>query len=497
MLLQQKNMANIKKNFLYSSFLTTANYVFPMITYPYVSRVLGVENIGLCNFIDSIINYFLLFSFMGINILGVREIARAKEDCHKLNTVYNSLFFLNFISTVVAIIILVILTFTIPQLFAHVELMVIGGIRLLFSFLQVEWFFKGIENFKFITIRSIIIKCFYVIAVFVFVRNPDDYPIYYLLMVMMVVLNSIVNVFYSLRFIHISIRGILFKPYIKSFFILGIYTFLTSMYTSFNVAFLGFTSSETEVGYYTTATKLYAILLGLFTAFTGVMMPRMSVLISEKRFEEFKSFFYRSVKILFTFSMPLICFSIIMAPQIIDIISGKGYEGAIIPMRIVMPLMLIIGYEQILVVQTLMPLKSDRYILRNSIIGAVVGLLLNIFIVPLLHSVGSSIVWGLSEIVVLVCSQFVVHKQINLHFPWREFGITVFSHLPLCALILPCAYFSNSAFLQIGLAGIILLMYCYVLNRYIVKNQEIINVTSFINRRIYRCLCRFHERQSV
>ena len=132
------------------------------------------------------------------------------------------------------------------------------------------------------------------------------------------------------------------------------------MYTTFNVAYLGFTSNEVEVGYYTTATKLYTILLALFTAFTSVMIPRMSSLVAENKMEEFKKLSQKSSNILFGFSIPLIIYASVYAPYIINLIAGMGYEGAILPMRIILPLVLVIGYEQILICHILMPLKKDK-----------------------------------------------------------------------------------------------------------------------------------------
>jgi len=446
--------------------------------------VLGVENIGLCNFANSIIDYFILFSSMGIGIVGVREIAKSKGNRQMLDNVYSNLFFLNALSTFLALVALAFFTLCIPKLWEYREMMTIGGVRLLFNFLLVEWLFKGIEDFKFITIRSVIIKCLYVIAVFVFVRKADDYLVYFTLMTLMVVANAFVNVWYSRYRVRLAFCNISFKPYIKSFFILGIYMLLTSMYTSFNVAFLGFTSGETEVGYYTTATKLYAILLGFFTAFTGVMLPRMSTLVAEGKIDEFKSLVSRSVTVLVSFSTPLVCYSLVMAPQIIRIISGAGYEGAVTPMRIVMPLMLIIGYEQILVIQILMPLKADKYIFHNSLIGASVGIILNIAIVPYLHSVGSAVVWILSEISVLICAQLAVYKCIGLSFPWRRFGISIIGHLPLGILLVLCNYINVGLFAQVVIAGVMMVVYSYILNMYIVKNPEFISIVSGIVLRL-------------
>ena len=356
-------MTSIKKNFFYSSILTTANYIFPFITYPYVSRVLGVTNIGICNFIDSVINYYILFSMMGISIVGIREIAKSKHDKQELNRTFSGLIILNTLSTSLMLIILLVSIYTIPKLYEHKELMYLGALKLIANYLLVEWLYKGLEDFKYITIRTVIVKCIYVVSVFLFVHKADDYPIYYALLVGMVVVNAIFNILYARRFVSFRLDC---KTVLKSCFrpscVLGVYMLLTSMYTSFNVAYLGFVAGETEVGYYTTATKLFSIIMALFSAFTGVLLPRMSSLIAENKFDEFKSLLKKSIDFLMAISVPVILFTIIMASDIIEIIAGKGYEGAVTPMRIVMPLIFIIGYEQILIIQALMPLKKDKVI---------------------------------------------------------------------------------------------------------------------------------------
>ena len=181
-------MASIKKNFLYSSALTVSGYIFPFITYPYVSRVLGVNNIGICNFVDSIINYFILFSMLGISVLGVREIAKANGDFVRLSRTFSELLGLNAIFVVISLIVLCISIFLVPQLYVYKSLMFIGVLKLVFNFLQVEWFFQGIENFKYVTFRGLSIKILYVFLVFIFIRDSSDYPIYYLLTVLIIVL---------------------------------------------------------------------------------------------------------------------------------------------------------------------------------------------------------------------------------------------------------------------------------------------------------------------
>ncbi|MCX4290117.1 MAG: oligosaccharide flippase family protein [Duncaniella sp.] len=475
-------MPSVKKNFFYSSILTSANYFFPLITFPYVSRILGVTNIGICNFIDSIINYFILFSMMGISTLGIREVATNKGNPEKLRIAFSSLITLNGITTLLGIILILIATFTIPRLHQHSELMFFGSFKLLFNLFLIEWFYKGLEDFRYVTIRTIIVKCIYVVSIFIFVRESTDYPTYYLLTVLMVVVNSVINLFHSRHFVTFSFRDISLKQYIKPYFTLGLYLLLTSMYVSFNVVYLGFACGDKAVGNYTTATKLYTIIIAFFTAFTGVMLPRMSALIGEGKIDEFKLKVSKSINILTDLSIPAIIFMVILAPQIVTIISGSGYEGAITPMRIIMPLMFIIGYEQILIVQSLMPLKQDKVIFTNSIIGATIGIVLNILLVAKLQATGSAIVWVTCEIALLILSQISVTKKIGLRFPLSPFLKSVSAFIPLAILIIIASHYIHNSYILLITTALMSSIYFVIIEFTVLKNSLITSLLSRFKR---------------
>lgn len=468
-------MTSLKKNVLYSSVLTVSSYIFPILTFPYVTRILGVNSIGICNFVDSIVQYFIYFSMMGITTIGIREIARTKGNPLELSRVYSSLLFLNLVTTVIAIFLLLSLTLFVPYLQVYKYLFYIGAAKVLANTLLVEWLFKGLEDFKYITARTIAVRSLYVLSIFIFIRNADDYFLYFFLTSLMVVVNALINLQYSRKFVRISFKNIAFTPYLKSFVILGVYNLLTSMYTTFNVAYLGFISNTIQVGYYTTATKLYAIIMSFFTAFTGVMMPRMSVLLSEGKYDEFKKLTSKSVEALFAFAIPLIVISECCAPQIIQIIAGDGYEGAILPMRIVMPLMLIIGYEQILVLQILSPMNKDSAILRNSILGAIVAIVFNIVLVPLFASKGTAVVWIMSELAVMFSANFYVHKYVGYKIPLMP----LLKRLVLTTPIMVVAYFTSvlmsNTYVSLVIVVVVVFMGCSILELFILKNDLIRN----------------------
>lgn len=393
-------MSSIKTNFLYKSLLTVSSFFIGFITFPYITRVLGVENIGIVNFVDNLTNYFLLFASMGISILGVREIASVAQDRERRSKVFFNILGLNLFFTVIVLIVYVLSVVYISQLSQYKELLYIGTGKILFTSLLVEWFFSGLEEFRYITIRSLIIKILYVIAVFAFVKSPDDYFLYFVFTIGTIVLNAFINILYVRHFVDFKYMS--FSPfhYVKENLTLGIYLLLNSMYSTFNVVFLGLVAGNVQVGYYTTAFKLYSIILAFFSAFTSVMLPRMNALLSQNDKNNFYRLISSSFSIMYSICIPLILFSVIMASDIVYVIAGAGYEEAVIPMKIIMPTVFMVGLSQILAVQIITPLKKDRVLLLASLVGALVGLGLNLYLVPKFQSIGTAIT--------LLCSEMVV-----------------------------------------------------------------------------------------
>ena len=425
---------DVKRNFVYNGILTLSNYIFPLIVYPYVSRVLGVSNIGICNFVDSIVHWFILFSMMGMTILGNREMAAIGDDRERRSKAFSELMSLNLVTTMIAALGLLTAIFTVPKLFAYRSLLYVGVLKLFANFLCIDWYFRGTEDFRYITGRTIFVKILYVGAVFLFVRKAGDYPLYYLLTVLMLAANAVINLFYARRSVSFVRKGLQPGRYLKPFLMLGMYMLLTALYVTLNVTWLGFVTNDEQVGYYTTASKLYSIVIAFFSAFTGVMLPRMSSLVSEKRIDDFRSMIDRTFDLLFMFAVPLVVYASLCAPEIVRIFAGAGYEGAYVPARIMMPLILVVGLEQVYVIQILMPNKRDRSIFVNSCVGATVGVLLNVLLVSRLQAVGSAIVWITSEAAVLVVASWFANRDDGIGFPWVKLFREVLAYLPLAIL---------------------------------------------------------------
>lgn len=427
---------SLTKNVIFNSLLTVSNYIFPFILFPYVSRVLGPENLGKCDYVDSWINYFMLLSTLGISYVGIREIVASRDDRVKINRTFTSLLLITSVSTLIAICLLVVLTFTLSAFSDYKSLLLIGILKLLGNFFLIEWFYKGLEDFKYITLRTILVKTIYLIAVFVFIRTSSDYMVYYLLLCLMVVINAIVNCWKASKMVSIDFNELDLVRYLKPLLVFSLYFALTTMYVSFNVSYLGLKGNDTEVGYFSAASKFFGIMIGLYTAFTSVMMPRLTSLNNKDADKEFKHLINISYDILFAFAIPALIFGIIYAHSMIAIFAGAQFSPAALPMQIMMPLVLIIGYEQIVILQILAPKKKDRAILINSSIGAMVGIILNVVLVPRLLVVGTAITWVCSELVVLISAQYFVQRYIGLRFPVKMFATYCLAYAPVAAVLL-------------------------------------------------------------
>lgn len=474
---------SVKKNFFFSSILTVANYVFPLLTYPYVSRVLGVTNIGICNFVDSIVQYFIMFSMLGTVTVGIRAIAQNKDNQITLNRAFNSVFFLNTMSTFIVLVVFILFYLLTPKMHSYLYLMIFGAFKIIFNYLQIEWFYKGMEDFKYITFRTLTIKCIYVLSVFLLVKESTDYSLYYLLTVLMIVVNALVNIRHARIFVNYSLCNLEIKKYIKPFLILGIDLFCGAMYTTFNVAYLGFVTNDEQVGYYTTATKLYYICLSIYTAFTGVMIPRMSSLCANGDFNQFKSMLVKSYHVLFVFSIPVVVYVTLNADMIIRIIAGNGYNGAIVPLKIIMPLMCILGYKQVIILQGFLPLNKNKAILANSAIGAIISLFFGFFFVQKYYAVGTAFVWVVAEFAGMLLSQFLIKRYINLSFPVAFICKMLFAYIPMGVGLYFLSIYAGNIWLRFFSSCLFSLIYFLILNIVVFKDVFVINIMhSIINR---------------
>ena len=472
----------VKKNFGYNVMITMSSYIIGLAIFPYVSRVLGVGLIGRVDFANNVVSYFSLFALLGVSVVGIREIAYCGDDREKRSRIFSSIFGFIIFLTLISLVLYILSIVFVPKFYEYKDLLFLGALSLFFTPLLIEWLYQGVENFRFIAIRTIIIRLLYALSVFLLVKEQNDYQIYYILTILTVVINSFINIYYSKKFVDFKLNYIELFKCAKDIVSIGVYKILTSMYTTFNVVFLGYVASDVEVGYYSTSTKLFYILLGVFTAFTSVMLPRMSALLYNNNIEEFKTKIYYSFDLVFMFALPIVIWSFMYTPQIIMLLSGKGFEGAIVPMRIILPLLFITGIAQIIVIQILMPYKKDRVVLIGSLAGACIGIISNFALVKIYGAVGTALTLLFAEIVGDFCGFFYVLNKRIIQFPWRRMLCYFIASLPYVLLCYLLMQLKLNFILQLLISAFSCGIYFLIMNIYIMKNDLIINLLNVIIR---------------
>lgn len=467
----------LKKNILYSGFLTTGLYLSQLVTFPYVTRVLGATNLGYCNFVQSYVQFFLLFSALGVSTLGVREIAKLNGDKNAISQKFSQLFLLTAITTSIALVIYISIGFCIPQFTPYRKLLFIGAFNIIFSLFNIEWLFRGIENFKYITLRVLAVRLVYIALIFLLVKSKNDYVIYYVLGVGSVIINSTINWIYSKKFVTLQLQPLKsILQYLKPNTIIGVQMLLLSYNSTINPVLLGMLSSDSEVGFFTAASKLTLIVLLFYNAYTLALIPRISALVGNADNNNAISLVGKSYRLLYMLALPLVILIEIYAPEIVLLISGSGYEGAILPMRIALPVILIGGISQITINQVLIPNNCERITLIAACAGVAACIVTNLVLVPVLSSIASAIAWIIAETIITSSTLIYARKYLNgFSGEPRALCHYIIIYMPLICLC-KIDYLFDFGLVNIAISIIIMLAYIHIVLGYLFKDEIYLSI---------------------
>lgn len=408
---------SIKKNFLMNILLTLSTFIFPLITFPYVSRVLTPIGTGKVAMATSFVQYFVMFAQLGIPTYGIRAVAKVRDDREKLSKVVHELMIISTITSIIAYIILFICIPTIPRIAAEKPLYYVMSANIFLNCIGMEWMYRGLEQYTYITVRSIICKFIAIVLMFIFIHNPDDYVIYGVTSVVSSSLSFVLNFFNAKKFIDIKWLGNYdFKPHLKAVAIFLAMSIATTVYTHLDTVMLGFMTTDADLGYYNAAIKIKTVLVSIVTSLGAVLLPRASYYVETNQMVNFKIIARKALDFVFVAAMPMTVFFIYFARQGVMLLSGGAYMGAIQPMQILMPTTLFIGLTNILGIQILVPLGKERQVLYSEIVGAVVDLILNIILIPRFASSGAAIGTLVAEFCVLIYQVAVLWKVVKPMF---------------------------------------------------------------------------------
>ena len=404
---------SLKKNAVLNMTKTVMSLVFPLITFPYSSRVLGPVYIGKVNFAQSIVSYFALVAALGISTYAVRESAKLRDDREKLSVFVKEVFSLNMISTVVSYILFALALAVVPAFESYRKLLCVCGASILFTTLGMDWLYTGLEEFKYITVRSIAFQFISLTLLFVFVRSKDDYLKYAGISVVSSVGSNICNFIHARHFVDFKIKARNLKKHLKPVFTLFAMSAAVSIYTVLDTTMLGFIKGDEAVGIYTAATKINRMVIMMITAATAVLLPRLSYYADKDR-NEFLRLANKALQFVVMFSVPCAAGLFILAEPAVLLFSGEQFLSAVPVMKIMDAVVVFIGISNVIGIQIFMSVGKERYTLFSVVAGAAVNFTMNMILIPHLGAIGAA--------VGTVCAEFSV-TAIQLVWARKYFDI--------------------------------------------------------------------------
>lgn len=409
--MNEKTGSSLKVNFIMNALLTMTSFIFPLITFPYVSRILLPEGTGKVSFATSVVSYFALFAQLGIPYYGIRACAKVRDDKERLTKIAQELLIINVVMSVVSYVIFLLMLFCVPQFRNEKELFIVISFTIFFQAIGMEWLYKALELYRYITIRSVVFKLVALIAMFLLVQEQTDYIIYGGITIFAASASNILNFLHARKYISLRPVGKYhFKPHLKAVAVFFAMSCATTIYTHLDTIMLGFMTTDIDVGYYNAATKIKYILVSIVTSLGVVLLPRASYYVQRGQMSEFYRITKKAINFVMLIATPMMVYFILFAREGIFFLSGSAYEGAIFPMQIIMPTLLLIGLTNIMGIQILVPLGKEKIVLYSEIAGAVIDLILNLLLIPHMAAAGAAIGTLVAELVVWVV-QFVALKD--------------------------------------------------------------------------------------
>lgn len=413
---------SLKLNFIMNAVLTVFAIMFPLIIYPYISRVLLPEGVGKVALAISIISFFTIFSQLGIPVYGLRLTAQLRDDKENLTKAVQELLIINMITTFITYTALALAIFYIPQLKEEKCLYVVLSSSIILNTVGMEWLFKGLEEYTYITIRSLIFKVIGLFLIFLLVHSKNDYIIYGAITIVSGYLAFILNFIFSFRWINFKpLKVYNLKKHLKPIFVFFAMTCAITVYTNLDTVMLGFMKTNMDVGYYSVAIKIKNVLINLITSLGAVLLPRCSYYIKNNLIDEFRNVSFKAMSFIFVSSIPLMIYFMIFAKYTVLFLFGAAFNDSIIPMQVIMPTLLLIGITNLIGFQIMVPLGKENLILYSVILGGITDVVLNFILIPKYSATGAALGTVFAELIVLIFQVVVMKKYVLNNIKHQEY----------------------------------------------------------------------------
>lgn len=404
---------SIAKNYIYNLLYQLLVLILPLVTTPYISRVLGAENIGIYSYTLSISAYFILFGSLGIALYGQREIAYQQKDRDKYSKTFWEIVLLRAITMLISLIIFYFSFVNGKQYQMYYQILML---EILANCIDISWFFQGIEEFKKTVLRNTIVKIISIICIFIFVRTQDDLYIYYLIYVASLLFGNISLWFYMPKYINkIKLKTINIWKHLKPTISLFIPQIAIQVYTLLDRTMIGaIVLDKSEVGFYDQSQKIIKVLLTIITSLGTVMLPRIASTFANKQNNKITKYMLKSFNVVFLLALPMVFGIIAVSKSFVPVFFGEGYDKVATLMNVISPIILLIGLSNVTGTQYLLPTKRQKEFTISVICGAIVNFVINLTLIGKFGAIGASIGTVIAELVVSLMQIYYVRNDFNL-----------------------------------------------------------------------------------
>lgn len=425
---------SIKKNFVYNIFFQILTLIVPLITTPYVSRVLGAQNVGIYSYSTAMVTYFVIIFTLGSTTFGQRSIAIYSDDKKMMTEVFWNVFSFRILSSLIGIVIYFIFLL-ITNACSNINIVV--SLNIINIAIDINWFFQGIEEFKKTIIRNCIVKIICLISMFIFVKTSNDTVIYILIFCGSVILGNLT--------LWISLPKYVSKPkrirpffYINDMFLLFIPTISSQVYTVLDKSMLGWIiGTGYEIGCYEQSERIARAALVVVTAVGSVILPRVANLYNNGNVDLAKDYVYKGYKVVWSIGLPITFGIIAISPNLIPIYLGKGFELSIVLLQIFSLLVIFVSLAYITGISYLIPSKQQNIYSISVMIAAIFNFFTNLILIPKYGTIGAAITSVSAECigVIIQIGYCLLKKQLNFKRIYSSMWKYFFSALVMCISI--------------------------------------------------------------
>lgn len=483
-----KNSKSLSVNAFLNGIRNALNLVFPLITFPYVSRVLSVDGMGIYNFSSTYVNYFLLIAGLGISTYAVREGAKYRDNTERINTFASQIFTINIISTVVAYVLLLLSLVVFGSLHNYASAILIFSIQLVFTTIGTEWIYTIYEDFSYITIRSISFKIISIALLFIFVKTPSDYLWYASITVFASVGSNIFNYIHAKSFSCIKlVKQTDWQHHLKPTLIIFASSLAVTLYVSCDTTLLGLLKDEHAVGIYGVAVKIYSIVGGTLSAVLTVTIPRLALLYGKGKFEDYRKLLSKVFDTLSILVLPSSVGLIMLSKEVVLIIASAKYLDSTFSLQIITWAIIFSNFSWIFNQCVLIPAKRETKSLRNTLLTVGINIGLNFILIPVWSYNGTALSTVISEFLVMLMNGYsardIVSKIIFTKKSVNNFVTSIIGCVGIVAVCIICQSLISSIVMRVFLS-VFMSLIIYVSALILLKNEIAIQSWEKIKQRL-------------